>query len=160
MTKQEFTDIYMPMADSLYRVAYYILEDSQDAEDAVQDLYLKLWDSRDKAAPADKPKAYCMTMMRNLCIDRIRRAGQRAAERQLDERIADNTDIERAATEREDLQSLKEAIARLPDSQREVMRLRVFEELPYEEISRRMGMNQLTLRVLLSRARKSIRNTI
>ena len=160
MTCREFSDTYLPLSERLYRVALHLLEDEKDAEDAVQDLYLKLWDSRDKAAPADKPKAYCMTMMRNLCIDRIRRAGQRAAERQLDERIADNTDIERAATEREDLQSLKEAIARLPDSQREVMRLRVFEELPYEEISRRMGMNQLTLRVLLSRARKSIRNTI
>lgn len=160
MTRKEFTDIYMPMADSLYRVAYYILEDSQDAEDAVQDLYLKLWDSKDKAAHVDNPKAYCLTMMRNLCIDRIRRAGQRAVCGLLDERIPDNTDLERAATDREDLQSLKEAIAKLPDSQREIIRLRVFEELPYNEISQRMGMNQLTLRVLLSRARKSIRNTI
>lgn len=72
MTRQEFIKDYLPLSEALFRVAYYILEDSGDAEDAVQDLFMKIWTS-ELPGTVGNPKAYCITMMRNLCIDRIRR---------------------------------------------------------------------------------------
>ncbi len=48
MTGEVFKSIYLPLSDGLYRVAYYILESRSDAEDAVQDLYIKLWESIDR----------------------------------------------------------------------------------------------------------------
>ena len=47
MTRQAFQDIWIPLQGRFYRIAFYILENEADARDAVQDLYLKLWNLRD-----------------------------------------------------------------------------------------------------------------
>lgn len=46
MTTKQFTDIYLTFGGLLYKVAFYLLESRADAEDAVQDLYIRLWNSR------------------------------------------------------------------------------------------------------------------
>ena len=58
------------------------------------------------------------------------------------------------------LDKVLEAIKSLPDRQREILLLRTVEGLSYEEIAERTGMNYLTLRVLLSRARTTIKSRI
>ena len=72
MTTKQFTDIYLTFGGLLYKVAFYILESRADAEDAVQDLYIRLWNSRDSLENVRNPKSYCVTLMKHLCIDRIR----------------------------------------------------------------------------------------
>lgn len=57
MTPERFTQDYLPLKDDLYKVAFYILESGADAEDAVQDLYLKLWDAGDALDTIRAPKA-------------------------------------------------------------------------------------------------------
>ena len=74
MTDREFHSRYLSLAEALYGVAFYILENEADAEDAVQELYLKLWKNRDALDGIRSPKAYAMTLLRNLCLDRIRQA--------------------------------------------------------------------------------------
>ena len=157
MTQEEFRNIWLPLSDGLYRIAFYILEDEADAKDAVQDLYVKLL-AKSPSGIAN-PKAYAATLLRNMCIDRIR-----AAQKFFSLGCAeDSPRLDFMATEpdvlatREKLRRILAIIEGLPEKQREVVRLRIFEEKEYSEISRSTGLNEGNLRVLLSMARKRIR---
>ena len=69
----DFRNIWMPLAERFYRAAYYMLESQQDAEDAVQELYLRIWKSHANLTDLKSPVAYGMSLLKNICIDRIRR---------------------------------------------------------------------------------------
>ena len=75
MTAEEFTDRYVSLSDRLFRVAYHILESEDEAVDAVQDLYVKLWTVRDILDDVRNPLAYCVVLLRNICIDAVRHGG-------------------------------------------------------------------------------------
>lgn len=157
MTQTEFRNTWLPLSDALYRVAFYMLEDESDAKDVVQDLYVKLL----AKSPEDvrNPKAYAMTMLRNMCIDRIRTAQKFfSLECTEDSPMLDFmvTEPDVLAT-KEKLRRVLAIIEGLPDREREVVRLRVFEEREYDDIAQCTGLNEGHLRVLLSKARKRIR---
>ena len=157
MTQTEFRNTWLPLSDALYRVAFYMLEDESDAKDVVQDLYVKLL----AKSPEDvrNPKAYAITMLRNMCIDRIRTAQKFFSI----ECTEDSPMLDFMATEpdvlatKEKLRRVLAIIEGLPDREREVVRLRVFEEREYDDIAQCTGLNEGHLRVLLSKARKRIR---
>ena len=71
MTHDEFKARYLPLSEGLFRIAFHYLEDSSDAQDTVQDLYIKLWNSKDKLDTVLNPQAYAYTLLRNLCIDSL-----------------------------------------------------------------------------------------
>lgn len=158
MTARQFTDTFMPLREPLYRVAYYILESDQDAEDALQDLYVRLWNSRDTLDSILNPKAYCMTMMKNECIDRIRRVQISKVSATQAESLPDDGNAQHFLEVKEQVEQVMKSMSLLTDNERKVLRMRVMEDMTYDEISERTGMNNLTLRVLLSRARMKIRN--
>ena len=72
MDSAVFDSVWLPHQAAFYRLAFYILENEDEARDAVQDLYLKLWDMREQLDSIDNPKAYGLHLLRNRCIDRIR----------------------------------------------------------------------------------------
>ena len=156
MTDKLFHTQYLSLADALYKVAFYILETQQDAEDAVQELYLKLWKNKDVLDGIKNPKAYAMTILRNLCLDRIRQSSRIAEEEPAEQNEA-STDPYRQMDEKERLEKVLAAVKSLPERQREILILRTIQDLSFEEITERTGMNYLTIRVLLSRARQTIR---
>ena len=156
MTDKLFHTQYLSLADALYKVAFYILETQQDAEDAVQELYLKLWKNKDVLDGIKNPKAYAMTILRNLCLDRIRQSSRIAEEEPAEQNEA-STDPYRQMDEKERLEKVLAAVKSLPERQREILILRTIQGLSFEEITERTGMNYLTIRVLLSRARQTIR---
>lgn len=158
MTARQFTDTFLPLKEPLYRVAYYILESRQDAEDALQDLYVCLWNSRETLDVIVNPRAYCIMMMKNVCIDRIRRAKLSFASQELAGSVADDGDVLQSLMTRERLERVMDSMNLLTDTEREVLRMHVMEDLSYDEISARTGISNLTQRVLLSRARKKMRN--
>ena len=159
MTEAEFHKEYLSLAETLYRVAFYMLESEAEAEDAVQEVFLKLWDTRDALDGIRNPKAYALTLLKNLCLDRIRRARHLSYPEQLPEpEVPHLQDDEMDARMR--LDKVLEAVKALPERQREILLLRTVEGLSYEEIAERTGMNYLTLRVLLSRARTTIKNKL
>ncbi|MBO4268998.1 MAG: sigma-70 family RNA polymerase sigma factor [Bacteroidaceae bacterium] len=159
MTSEDLTEAFRAQSDRLFRVAYYILESETDAEDAVQDLFLKLWSGRDRLDTVVNFNAYCTTLMKNLCIDRIRKE-TRMQTVPAETGFAENRMTEDEVIGRETLERVLKAIDRLPRRQQEVIRMYVFEEMSYNEISEKTGMSNLTLRVLLSNARKSLRMQI
>lgn len=159
MTARQFSDIYTPLSDSLYRVAYYLLESQADAEDAVQDLYVKLWNSRDTLDAVHNPGAYCITLMRNLCIDRIRKASRHVTAELKDDVSADEC-ADDSLIYKEQLGRIRKAMEKLPKSQRTVLEMKTMQGLSYEEIQEKTGLGYTSLRVLLSNARKAIKRQL
>lgn len=155
MTEAAFHTVWIPLQERFYRIAFYILEDSADASDAVQDLYLKLWSLRDSLDIVKDPGAYGNMLMRNLCIDRIRRHKPSAPLTEVTlEKAPPDEDLE----QRESLSMVSKAIAKLPPGQQKLLRLRVLKGLTYEEISKITGLSSLNIRVQVSQARKKLKN--
>ncbi|MBR1575695.1 MAG: sigma-70 family RNA polymerase sigma factor [Bacteroidales bacterium] len=159
MTEARFHTEYLSLSATLYRIACYMLESEVEAEDAVQELYLKLWESRDMLDEVRNPKAYAITLLKNLCLDRLRKARKLSFPAQMPEPESPHRQDEEMDSKMR-LDKVLEAVKALPDRQREILLLRTVEGLPYEEIARRTGMNYLTLRVLLSRARSTLKNRL
>ncbi len=159
MTPKRFTQDYLPLKDDLYKVAFYILESGVDAEDAVQDLYLKLWDAGDALDTIRAPKAYCISLLRNICIDRLRRYRPEGEEK-IPQQAADDSLQDERMSERQKIDAAIKQMSSLSDSERIVLKLKVFDDLSYEEIQKRTGLSQLSMRVHLSNARRKIRKAI
>ena len=153
----DFKKIWLPLADRFYRVAYHLLESRPDAKDAVQELYLKILSMHAKLVYVRDPAAYGITLLKNICIDRIRRRESRRAE-QLEEFIAaDTSGPEKQMAEKDTLSRVMKEMERLPEKQAKVLRMRAVEGLEYDEIARRTGLSQVNIRVLISIARKTLK---
>ena len=152
MTYRQFCDVWIPLGESLIGTAIGILGSRQDAEDALQDLYIKLWQQRDILDGIHNPAGYATRVLKNLCIDRLR---AKKPSVQLTGEVpgyeSDSQPLENA----EKIKILSAAIQRLPASQRVVLEMRTMQGLSYEEIAEQTGMSPLSLRVLLSKARKT-----
>lgn len=156
----DFRKIWLPLADRFYRVAYHLLESRDDAEDAVQELYLKILSIPGKLVYVRDPAAYGITLLKNICIDLIRRRESRKAE-QLEEFMApDASGPERKMTEKDTLSRVMEEMRKLPEKQAIVLRMRALEGLEYDEIASRTGLSQVNIRVLISMARKTLKKRI
>lgn len=156
MSTEEFTELYLPLRGALYRVAFFILESEDDAMDAVQDLYLKLLSSPDALETVSNPKAYCITLMRNICLDRVRKASRRP-ETEVMEAVSDESPADERMSDRQRIKDICQKLSSLPERERTVLRMKVFEDLSYDEIQKRTGIGYLSLRVLLSNARRKLR---
>lgn len=156
----DFRSIWIPYADRFYRVAYHLLESQQDAEDAVQELYLKLWASRSQLGAVRNPVAYGLSLLKNICIDRIRRREIRVYQ-PLDPGLrTERPSPDIGLVAKDLLKLIMLEIDKLPDRQAEVMRLMVLEDLGYEDISKRTGLSQVHVRVLVSTARKTLKQKL
>ena len=155
MTSGEFHNTWLPLQGRFYRVAFYILENEADAKDAVQELYLKLWNLRDHLELIREPAAYGSLMMRNLCLDRLRRL--KPSEELREEMAASKAPPDEQLERREELREVLSRLDGLPESQRKLLTLRVIQGLSYEEISKITGLSPLNIRVQVSLARKKLK---
>lgn len=153
----DLRDIWLPLADRFYRAAYYLLESQEDAEDAVQELYLKIMKTPGRFADVKEPVAFGMTILKNICIDMIRRRERRKGEELQEYLIAESSDPNKKTADRDRLRILLEEIEKLPEKQAAVLKMRTLEGLEYDEISRRTGLSQVNIRVLISLARKTLK---
>lgn len=152
-----FKKMFLPYHRKLYGVALRLLGNEDDARDVLQDAYLKLWDKRDTLGVIDNPEAFCMKLIHNMCIDLLRSAYY-MRERQ---RVELTDGFSLAAPDntaaRDSVQLVKTIIARLPVQQQKVVHLRDVVGYSYKEIEQLTGLSEVNIRVLLSRARKKIR---
>ena len=154
MTALEFKQRFMPFHRLLYRVAYHLTGNAQDAEDLLQDTYLKLWMKRDDLPPDAQTEAYLIILMRNLYRDQRRLKSNIVHETyEPDKSYEPYEEEEEALDNRAELQEL---IERLPDKQRAVMKAHIVEDKTYEEIQRDTGLSNGNIRVIISRAKQTI----
>ena len=157
MTSAQFNTVWLPLQGQFYRMAFYMLESEADAKDAFQDLYLKLWNLRDNLEIILEPSSYGALMLKNLCIDYIRR---RKPSESLLENMSVNDPPDRVMDLREDLQAVAKAMEKLPPGQQKLLKLRVIRGLSYEEIEKETGLSGLNIRVQVSLARKKLKQLL
>lgn len=155
----EFELQIISLKDKISRLAFYMLSNGPEAEDATQEVFIKLWNMRNELSVVENMQAYVLRMTRNLCLDKLR-AQKRAG--QLDDLendiVADTTDNPHEQVEAKDaLSVVKKMIASLPETQRTIITLRDIDGLEFDEIAEVTGLNDNAIKVNLSRARKKIR---
>ena len=152
----------MPFNERLYKTAYYMLGNAIEAEDAVQDVLVKLWEIRAKLNSYKYLEAFAVTMVRNKSLDIIRR--RRGTIVSMDNITEEQNDMQQDLIKdvevKEKLQLLKLAIERLKEPQKTIVELRHFEDKDFEEIAEMLGMEVNAVRVSLSRARKVLRSLV
>ena len=160
MTKTDFNSLVISFGRKLYGYAYRILREKEGSEDAVQEVFVKLWKMNAKLDDYESVEALAVTMVKNLCIDQLRR--QKFVEPVDEISFAAYYDPEPTPHDKleksEATDTMHRIINDLPGIYRDIIQLRDIEELSYEEISERTGLNINTLRVNLSRARKTVRD--
>ncbi len=157
---EDFRDIWIPLAGRFYRVAYCMLESEADAEDAVQELYMKLWTGRERLGSVRNYVAYGILVLKNICIDRIRRRSAARTEPMDSAPSPEEAPPDRRMAEKETLKLLLHEMEKLPENQAKVLRMRAIDGLEYEEISQRTGLSEGNIRVLVSKARKTLKEKL
>lgn len=145
----EFADLIDMFQDRLVRYAFCRLKDVSEAEDVVQDVFVKAFANRHELREVRAVAPYLYRMVGNLCIDRLRRPrpvmvtiDEAALEQMADDRPPVTDRI--AAAER--LRRTEELIAKLPRRQAEVLRLRVLEDMSLAEIAEIHGCPVATIK--------------
>jgi RNA polymerase sigma-70 factor (ECF subfamily) len=158
MTNTEFKTRFLPLHKELYRVAVRMLGDSCEAEDAVQNLYLKLWERRDTLGNIENDRAYCQQLLKNICIDRWREI-QRHEQQRLDEERADICGETNNEGENSDkLKHLRAFLAQLHERQRRIFLLRL-RGSTYDEMEQQTGQSATSLRQTVSRLKREFINS-
>lgn len=152
-----FKEKYIPYHQKLYRVAYRLLEDACDAEDVVQEAYIKLWNKRDELIRVENSEAYCVILLRNLCLDFLRTKKKHLFQSTEDTVISDQQVLSDEIETIDEIKHIETIIDLLPEQQRKIIKLRHFDDYSNEEIEEIMGLTSVNVRVLMSRARKKIR---
>ncbi|MCC8186877.1 MAG: RNA polymerase sigma factor [Bacteroides sp.] len=160
MDAEIFKKKFLPYHKRLYYTAYRLLENEADAQDIVQEAYLKMWNKREGLAVISNPEAFSVTLVRNMCFDLLR-SGKYLLQRQSVELTAiyEQPQSDRSE-EKEQAHMIRQIIATLPEQQQQIITLRDIRECSYEEIETITGLSAVNIRVILSRARKKIREQV
>ena len=153
-----FEKLAISVKDKLYRFALRITGDSVEAEDVVQEVFIKVWNLRDDMVEVQNHEAYCMTLTRNLSLDKIKSKHRRTVEIGDALQISDYNSTPYEAIEKNDaLSRIKKWMNELPEKQRLTMHLRDIEGLTYDEIAENLEISMAQVKVNLHRARQFIR---
>ncbi len=157
MDSSAFKRLLLPHYRRMYATAMVILRNSDDASDATQEAFTRLWEKRDDLPNIDNPEAYCVTTIKRVCIDRIRR-NTLPINVVTEETLLISDDSDEQADNRESLQLVTHLMRQLPEQQRQVLQLRAFNDCSLEEIESITGLTGVNVRTLLSRARRRMRD--
>jgi RNA polymerase sigma-70 factor (ECF subfamily) len=158
MSPQEFKERFMPYYKMLYRIAFCLTNNVQDAEDLLQDTFLHMWQKRDLLSSNMVNEAYLIIMLRNLYLSKTR---QKTIDYSTPlETIQVSADINRpdSMTEiRNEAFLMKELIDQLPPKEKNVITLYLLDEFSYEEIEHATGLKQGNIRQIVMRGRRKLK---
>ena len=161
MTAATFKTTFLPLSTAMYRTSYSLLGNPQDAEDAVQEAFIRLWQSRDRVPVDEDLAAYCQTLVRNLCIDSLRRGRPAEADTQSEDvRVADRQSASSAIESKEAVAKVEHAIHTLPENQQRVAELHLLQDHSLGEIEKETGFSAVNVRVLWSRGKKKLQQLL
>jgi RNA polymerase sigma-70 factor, ECF subfamily len=163
---RRFRDVALPYLDDTYALARYLLRNAADAEDAVQECYLRAFQHFESyRGPAMKP--WLLTILRNVCNSEFARRGKRDLSRDGDSE-AKLEDVplwqepqatpESALLRRHDDANIRRLVAALPQPFRETIVMREINDLSYQEIAQAVGVPVGTVMSRLARARGLLRS--
>ena len=160
MNLQDFNTKVYPLKDKIFRFAKRMLEQTEEAEDLVQEVFIRMWKHREKLDGYRSLEALAMITTKNLCLDKLK-ARKFPVENWNDHHQFIETIAEEVRPDYSDIVvGVKEAMSTLPEHSRMIVHLRDIEGYEFDEIAEVMGMQENAVRVALSRARKRIREIL
>ncbi len=162
MTLEAFQNMVFPVKNKLYRFAFRLLGNNEEAKDVVQEVMIKVWSGRDQLDQVQNLEAWCMRITKNLSLDRLRRQQRRPTDSlEKGMHLSHHSLTPAEATELgERMKRIAELMAELPDKQRQVMHLRDIEGYSYNEICEILEIDMSQVKVNLFRARNSVREKL
>lgn len=159
MGEETLTSVFTRLRGKFLRAASRFFPDEDDAADALQDAFCRLWGRRGEILSDKQAEAMAMTTVRNLGIDAYRHRKAAVFLPVDDERDVPTTVSADNGLEVAEQFEMVEAIIekRLSDTQKKIFRMKEFDGESYEDIAGKLGMEQAAVRMQLSRARKTIR---
>ena len=157
MNQNEFLQVVAPFKDKVFRLAKRLLVSTEEAEDATQEVLVKLWNKNESLGDYNSIEAFAMTITKNYCLDQLRskRAGNLKI---VHNNFTDRTpSLQQQVEDTDSLSWVEKIINGLPEQQRLIVQMRDIEQYEFIEIAKILEMNETAIRVALSRARKTIR---
>ena len=157
MKQHTFINLLSPVQDKMYRLALRLLVSKEAAEDAIQEVMLKLWSKKQNLLMYDNLEAFAMTVTKNHCLDQLKLKSNNNLRIVHSNYEDGNHSLQKKVEIQDDLDWVQKIIELLPEQQKIIIQLREVEQYDYEEIAEMTGMKETAIRVALSRARKKIR---
>ena len=151
MDEAEFDDFYTSSFSRITGQLYAMIGDRDEAQECVQEAFVRAWQHRGKLAKADHPDAWVRTTAYRLAVSRWRRKtlARRPADRALSPAVqTEPVDESRVA--------LIAALRNLPDKQRQALVLHHLCDLPVVDVAREVGVPEGTIKARLSRGRAAL----
>jgi len=141
-------------------MAKRLLVSTEEAEDATQEVLVKLWNNNETLSRYSSVEAFAMTMTKNYCLDQLK--SKRASNLQIvHSNYTDNgASVQKQIEDKDSWNWVEKIIETLPEQQRLIVQMRDVEEYEFSEIAQILDMNETAVRVALSRARKEIREQL
>lgn len=158
MQKIDFRKDILPLKDKLFRLALRITFDRAEAEDIVQETMIRVWNKRDEWNELESVEAYCLTVARNLAIDRSEKKDSQTVELTIEaEQTPDASSPYDRLVNKERLKLVHRLVDELPEKQRLIMQLRDVEGKSYKEIAAALRLTEEQVKVNLFRARQKVK---
>jgi len=160
MKQVDFVNLIMPFKDKVYRLAKRLLVSREEAEDATQEILLKLWNNKEKIKNYKNVEAFSMTMTKNFCLDRLKSKQAQNLKIVHSNYTDNNSSLQKQVEARDSVDWVSKIMDELPEQQKIIVQLRDVEQYDYDEIAKMLDMKETAVRVNLSRARKKIREQL
>jgi len=151
MNEQEFDDFYSASFARLTGQLYAMIGDRDEAQECVQEAFVRAWAHRRKLQQAEHPEAWVRTTAYRLAVSRWRRT--RLGKRPADRAVSPPT---QTAPVDESRVALVEALRQLPEHQRQALVLHHLCDLPVQAVAREVGVPEGTVKARLSRGRTAL----
>ncbi|GHT61059.1 DNA-directed RNA polymerase sigma-70 factor [Bacteroidia bacterium] len=156
--QDKFKKNILPVIDRLFRLAFSITKNKEDAEDVVQDVLFNVWKKKTEWENIENMEAYCFRSTRNMALDKLA-----LMENNLEE-IPENydypaldEDIQRKIEVEDQMNLLEKWVKNLPEKQQTIFRLREVEELSYKEIAVILNISEEQVKINLFRLRRKLK---
>jgi len=157
MQQEQFKQEVLPLRKKLLRYAQRMLDDVEEAEDVIQEVFLKLWIIRAKLQTYNSIIALSSRITKNICINHLRVRDR--SQESLDDLVVIDEDPEPDVRleQKDSVEHVMRLIDCLPKLQQTILRMRHIDGFEIDEIAELTGSNVEAIRVNLSRARKNVR---
>ncbi len=160
MSQTEFLQITAAFKDKVFRLAKRLLISTEEAEDATQEIFIKLWRKNENLIAFNNVEAFAMTMTKNYCLDQLKSKRAGNVKISHDNFTDKSPRLDKILEDEDSLKWVEKIINQLPEQQKLIIQMRDIEQYEFEEIAVILEMNETAIRVALSRARKTIRENM
>jgi len=160
MNQKEFLSQVTPIQDRLYRLAKRLLVSEDEAQDATQEILIKLWSNRKKIKKLRSIEAFAVTMTKNYCYDKLKAKSSSNLQLVHCNYEDQHYNTVKTSENNDSVNWVLKLMKELPEQQRLILHMRDVEQYSNSEIAKELDLNETAVRVTLSRARKTIREQL